>query len=97
MIQAVGRVRFATRPREVITFQCSDLPDVRLAREFFNLREARDFFGLVTGSEFDRLRQEDEARRLRAEGLTAAAIAARLGVSVRTVRYRLAAARRRDG
>jgi hypothetical protein len=97
VIQAVGRVRFATRPREVITFQCSDLPDVRLAREFFNLREARDFFGLVTGSEFDRLRQGAEARRLRAEGLTAAAIAARLGVSVRTVRYRLSAARRRDG
>ncbi|MGE5756488.1 MAG: sigma factor-like helix-turn-helix DNA-binding protein, partial [Planctomycetaceae bacterium] len=42
-------------------------------------------------------RQGAEAQRLRAEGLTAAAIAARLGVSVRTVRYRLAAARRRDG
>jgi hypothetical protein len=97
VVQAVGRVRFATRPREVITFQCSELPDVRLAREFFNLREARAFFGLVTGSEFDRLRQGAEARRLRAEGLTAAAIAARLGVSVRTVRYRLSAARRRDG
>ena len=97
VIQAVGRVRFATRPREVVTFQCSEMPGVRLTREFQSLREARDFFGLVTGSEFDRLRQGTEARRLRAEGLTAAAIAARLGVSVRTVRYRLSAARRRDG
>jgi DNA-binding NarL/FixJ family response regulator len=79
----------------VITFQPSDLPDVRLAREFASLREAREFFGLPTGSEFDRRRQEGEALRLRAEGLTTAAIAARLGVSERTVRHRLAAAKRR--
>ena len=38
VIQAVGRVRFATRPREVIAFQCSELPDVRLAREFHTSR-----------------------------------------------------------
>src|SRR4051812_28062453 len=61
VIQAVGRVRFAIRPREVVTFQCSDLPGVALAREFASLREAREFFDLPTGSEHDRRRQEDEA------------------------------------
>ena len=95
VIQAAGRVRFATRPREVVTFQCSEMPGVRLTREFRSLREARDFFGLATGSEFDRLRQQIEAERQRAEGLTVGAIAQRLGVSVRTVRYRLSAARGR--
>lgn len=95
VVQAVGRARFATRPREVVTFQCSEMPGVQLTREFHSLREARDFFGLATGSEFDRLRQQIEAERLRAEGLTVGAIAQRLGVSVRTVRYRLSAARGR--
>jgi hypothetical protein len=97
VVQALGRVRFAIRPREIVAFQCSELPGVRLAREFYSLREAREFFGLVTGSEFDRRRQAAEARRLRAEGLTAAAIAQRLGVSVRTVRYRLKAGRGVEG
>ena len=94
VIQAVGRVRFATKPREVITFQCSEMSDVQLAREFYSLREARDYFGLVTGSVFDRRRQEAEVRRLRAEGLTTAAIAERLGVCKRTVRYRLKSGQR---
>src|SRR5262249_60363335 len=93
VVQAVGRVRFATRPREVITFQCSDLPGVQLTREFFSLREARDHFGLDTGSAYDRKRQAAEARQLRAEGLTVREIAGRLGVSERTVRYRLSATR----
>jgi hypothetical protein len=89
VLQAVGRVRFATRPREVITFQCSELPGVQLTREFYTLRELRVHFGLPTGSEHDRLLQQAEARRLRAEGLTTREIAARLGVSERTVRHRL--------
>jgi hypothetical protein len=89
VIQAVGRVRFATRPREVVTFQCSDLPGVILTREFSSLREVREHFGLLTGSEFDRRRQAEEVRRLKAGGLTVAAIAERLGISVRTVHYRL--------
>jgi hypothetical protein len=95
VIQAVGRVRFATRSREVITFQCSDMPGVELTREFANLREAREYFGLSTGSEFERRRQADEARRLRAEGVAVAAIAEHLGISERTVHYRLAASKRR--
>jgi hypothetical protein len=94
VIQAVGRVRFATKPREVITFQYSEMSDVHLAREFYSLREARDHFGLVTGSDFERHRQAAEAMRLRAEGLTTAAIAERLGVCKRTVGYRLKSGQR---
>jgi hypothetical protein len=89
VLQAVGRVRYATRPREVVTFQCSDLPGVRLTREFYSLRQLRERFGLPTGSEHDRLLQQGEARRRRAEGLTTREIAERLGVCERTVRYRL--------
>ena len=95
VIQAVGRVRFATRPREVITFQCSELPGVVLTAEFRNLREAREYFAILSGSEFDRRSQEREIHRLRDEGLTVGEIAQRLEVSERTVYYRLRAARSR--
>ena len=93
VIQAIGRVRFATRAREVITFQCSELPGIVLAAEFRNLQQARDHFGLLPGSEFDRRRQEAEALRLRSEGRTVRQIAERLDVSERTVFYRLRSAR----
>jgi hypothetical protein len=89
VLQVVGRVRFAVRPREVICFQCGELTGVELTREFFSLREARAYFGLPTGSEFDRRRQAAEASRLRGSGLTTREIATRLGVCERTVRYRL--------
>ena len=95
VIQAVGRVRFATRPREVITFQCGELPGVVLTAEFRNLREAREHFAILSGSEFDRRSQEREIHRLRDEGLTVGEIAQRLEVSERTVYYRLRAARSR--
>jgi AcrR family transcriptional regulator len=96
VIQAVGRVRFATRPREVITFQATNLPGIPLHREFHSLRELREHFGLLTGSEFTRKIQSREAKRFRQEGLTTQEIAERLGVSERTVRYRLAAAKEAD-
>ena len=96
MIQAVGRVRFAIRPREVITFQCGELPGVVLTAEFSNLQEARQHFALLSGSEFDRRSQEREIRRLQGEGLTVKEIAQRLELSERSVYYRLQAARHRE-
>ena len=95
VIQAVGRVRFATKPRQVITLQPSDMPGVEITREFAGLREAREHFGLPTGSEHDRQRQEERAYRLRTIGRTTAKIARELGVSERTVRNRLRAWRER--
>jgi len=93
VIQAVGRVRYATRPREVITFQAADLHNIPLHREFYSLRELREYFGLATGSEFTRNLQRSEAKRLRREGGTTGQIAERLGISQRTVRYRLASSK----
>jgi hypothetical protein len=81
VLQAVGRVRYATLPRMVVTIQAGELPGVQLTREFSSLRELRAHFGLETGSQLDRLRQETEVLRLRSEGLTVAAIAERLGFS----------------
>lgn len=95
VIQAVGRVRFATKPRQVITLQPSDMPGVEITREFSSLREAREHFGLPTGSEHDRRRQEEKAYRLRNAGRTTAEIARELGVSERTVRNRLRSWRER--
>ena len=96
MLQAVGRIRYATSPRMVVTIQAGELRGVQLTRKFSSLRELRTHFGLQTGSQVDRSRQEAEVLRLRSEGLTVAAIAERLGISDRTVHYRLAAASRRD-
>lgn len=90
VLQAVGRVRYATRPREIITFQASQIDDVPLTHEFHTMQQFRDHFGLLTGSEFTRCRHRQEALRLRGAGLTTQQIAEKLGVSERTVRYRLA-------
>jgi hypothetical protein len=95
VIQAAGRVRYATRPREVIFFQCSDLRGVNLDGEFYNLSAARDQFGVLTGSDYDRREQEQLCARLRDQHLTTVQIAAALNVSERTVRNRLRSWRRR--
>ena len=97
VLQAVGRVRYATSPRMVVTMQTGELPGIQLTREFSSLRELRDYFGLHTGSQLDRLQQEAEVVRLRGEGLAVPAIAERLGISERTVHYRLTSATRRAG
>ena len=72
VLQAVGRVRYATSPRMVVTMQTGELPGIQLTREFSSLRELRDYFGLHTGSQLDRLQQEAEVVRLRGEGLAVA-------------------------
>ena len=46
VLQAVGRVRPYTRPREVITFQCAAHPQLDYDREFNSIEEARQFFGI---------------------------------------------------
>jgi len=86
VVQAVGRVRPFTRPREVITFQMGALPGVHYDAEFRTLDEARRAFGVASHRE----RQvEDRASRiagLRRDGVTQADVAAILGISERTVR-----------
>ena len=46
VVQAVGRVRPFTLPREVITFQMGELPGVSFTAEFNNLEQARRHFGV---------------------------------------------------
>ena len=46
VLQAVGRVRPYTKPREVITFQCAGHPDFDYTKEFCSLGEARDYFDI---------------------------------------------------
>jgi hypothetical protein len=86
VIQAVGRIRPFTRPREVFSFQMSELPDVTYDAEFTSLAAARRHFMIPTGR--DR-RNADRATRiaaLRRQGYTQTETARRLGISVRTVR-----------
>ena len=86
VIQAVGRVRPFTKPREVITFQMGALPGVIYDAEFDTLTQARRHFGVSSRRQ---QKKDDLAARvaaLRHEGLTQAEIAKAIGVSERTVR-----------
>jgi hypothetical protein len=81
VIQAVGRVRPFTKPREVVTFQVGDLPDVRYTLQFRSLASARSHFRIPT-----RRQSAAEARRLKALGLTRAQIATAMNVSKESVK-----------
>jgi hypothetical protein len=86
VVQAAGRVRPFTRPREVITFQNAELPGVVYDQEFLALDQMRQFFGVASGRETN---QADIKRRiveLRAQGKTQVETAEILGVTERTVR-----------
>jgi hypothetical protein len=86
VVQAVGRVRPFTRPREVITFQLDDLPDVRYTHDFRSLAEARAWFGLATRRRATADAKAAEARRLRALGLSIGRVAEEMGVSASAVK-----------
>jgi hypothetical protein len=86
VIQAVGRVRPFTRPREVITFQMADLPSVTVDAEFSNLAGARRFFDISTHLAQRNASRSQQILELRKKGLTQAQTAKELGLSVRTVR-----------
>ena len=86
VVQAVGRVRPFTRPREVITFQVGVLPGVHYTLEFGSLDQARRHFGIPTRRQSEAEARAAAARRLKALGLTNRRIASRLGVSLSTVK-----------
>lgn len=86
IVQAVGRVRPFTRPREVITFHASDLPGVRYDFDFPSLAAARGYFGISTRRTAERESGVVRARLLRSQGLTHTQIAREMGVNARTVR-----------
>ncbi len=86
VIQAVGRVRPFTKPREVITFQADDMAEVMPGVvDFKNLAEARAHFGIELPSKEKLARRADEVRAMRAAGLRQRQVAEQLHVTVRTV------------
>jgi hypothetical protein len=86
VLQAVGRVRPYTRPREVVTFQCAAHPQLPYTREFDTVEEARAFFGVPSRRQ---RRQHDTAARVRAarqDGKSQVQAAAELGLGLATVK-----------
>jgi hypothetical protein len=86
VVQAVGRVRPFTRPREVISFQVGDLTGVRYTFQFGSLAGARSYFGIPTRRRSAAEARAAQARSLKALGLSRARIAAEIGVSLSTVK-----------
>jgi hypothetical protein len=86
VLQAVGRVRPYTHPREIITFQCADHPNLQYTREFKTLAEAREHFGITccrTNLKNQTIRNIMVAKK---EGLKQTEVANKLGICVRTVK-----------
>ncbi len=86
VLQAVGRVRPYTKPREVITFQCADHPDLAYTREFNSIGEARDYFGILGRRSARTAELHTQIMEARSEGLKQREAAALLGVSTRTIK-----------
>ncbi len=86
VLQAVGRVRPYTQPREIITFQCADHPSLDYTKEFQSVTAARLFFGIPTRRE--RLKQQTLAavQAKRTSGYTQKQTAAELDLGLRTVK-----------
>jgi hypothetical protein len=86
VVQAVGRVRPFTRPREIITFHTGLLPGVRYHLQFQGLAEARSFFGIPTPQQAALASKAEQARRLRVQGRSIPQIAQEMGVSLSTAK-----------
>ena len=93
-----GRARSDRRAtREVITFQCSELPDVRLTREFLaSARRATSSASSPDWSSTGYVRRS-EAERLPGRGPDGRSHRRAPGCLRTTVQYRLSAAPRRTG
>jgi hypothetical protein len=93
VIQAAGRVRFLTKPREVVFFQMNDLEhDLGPIREVCSLSELRDVLGVPSARDLDDAADGCRAAELMAEGKTAAEAAQIMGFSRETLFRRLRAA-----
>lgn len=94
VIQAAGRVRFLTRPREVVFFQMNDIAaEVGECRDVSSLAELREILGVVSGPELGTRIQGQELLALREQGVPMTEAARRLGLSRRTAYRRLEAAK----
>jgi hypothetical protein len=88
VIQAVGRVRPFTKPREIITFQCAENPRFSYDEEFERIEQAREFFGIETMRKRDQDKNTTRIQRCKEQGLTQMETANRLDLSLSTVKRR---------
>jgi hypothetical protein len=86
VLQAVGRVRPYTKPREVITFQCADHPDFAYTREFASIGEARNYFDILNRRTAQKAKICNQIQEARNNGLKQREVASLLGVSIRTIK-----------
>lgn len=85
VLQAIGRVRPFTKPREVITFQCAELPGYKYDAEFRSITEARQFFGFKNRREKAKNESHRKVQECKQKGMTKTAAAKETGLSLRTV------------
>jgi hypothetical protein len=85
VIQAVGRVRPFTQPREVITFQCDEHPAMPYDQEFKTLAAARAFFGIESERNSKKAQTIQAVKQARARGLKQREAAEKLSISLRSV------------
>ena len=86
VLQAVGRVRPYTKPREVITFQCAAHPQLEYTQEFNTIGEARKFFAIPGHRTRKTISRVERIRAARRAGDTQREAATKIGVSLRTVK-----------
>jgi hypothetical protein len=86
VLQAVGRVRPYTRPREIITLQCASHPTLSYIQEFSSIGKAREFFGIQSFRVRQAKATHESVTTARQAGLSQRKTASRLGVSLRTVK-----------
>lgn len=86
VLQAVGRVRPYTKPREVFTFQCAGHPQLPYTQEFNSLAEARAYFGIVSTREAGKATTTALVQAGKNAGYTQQQVADKLHINVRTVK-----------
>lgn len=85
VIQTIGRVRPYTKPREVILFQCDQIPGQPYDKEFSTLSEMREFFGVAGRRELQTQNMKQRVQEAQASGLSQRQAADQLGVARTTV------------
>lgn len=88
VLQAVGRVRPFTKPREIVAFQAWVAEPVAFDRQFDALSQARQFFDCPSRRDRARDARQEEVLACRAAGLTQRQTVERLQISLATVKRR---------
>ena len=86
VLQAVGRVRPYTNPREIITFQCAGHPDFEYTKEFASIGEARKYFDIPSRRSGRTAELRSQVMAARAQGMKQQEAAVHLGVSIGTIK-----------